>query len=174
MFNQLNRNEKNLAWTAIALCSLYLFSSFVIGPGFNRLNTLREQMFSRAVLLTKYKRVVQYSEQIRNLYGRYSGALKAGGSIQEEVSKFLQEVDQIGQRSGAHIVDMKPLNSSGDLNFSKIRIEIEVDAEQTTLGKFLFELKNSQAMIHVDNIRVSANARGESLKCHFILSRIAT
>jgi len=174
MFNQLNKNEKNLAWIAAALCGAYLLNSFAFSPGLNRLRSLREQVFGRAVLLTKYKKVVQYSEQIRNLYGQYSGALKAGGSIQEEISKFLQEVDQIGQRSGAHIVDMKPLNASPDVNFSKIRIEIEVDAVQPTLGKFLFELKNSQAMIHVDNMRISANARGESLKCHFILSRIAT
>jgi len=172
MFEKLNRREKRLGLFASAFILLLILHFAIVKPFFSRIHALRDAIQSQSILLAKYNRVMHHQDLIQKIYGDYIGRVQGEGTVQEEISKFLQEVDLLCQRSEVRIIDMKPLGAKEDAFFKKVRLEIEVDAQQTSLGKFLFELKTSQAMIQVDHVRITAGVRGEDLKCHFILSRI--
>ncbi len=174
MLKQLKPREKKLAIMAIGLISIIGFYSVLFSPFYSRLKTLREEIYKQSVLLARYQRVLNYRSHIEKIYGEYLGVVKVGGTAQEEISKFLQEIEQLSQKAQVRIVDMKPLSTREGESFNKVKIQIEIDTEQVNLGRLLLEIKNSQAMIHVDSLKVIAGMSGEALKCNLVLSRIVT
>ena len=172
MTSDLNSREKRLAMIAAGLILILVLHFLIFGPLFDQFSSLRRELRGLSVKLVKYQRMLSFEKEIRKVYGEYLGRVKGEGNAQEEVSKFLQEVNQLCEHSSVRITNIKPLGAREGGLFKKLSLEIEVDADQVKLGRLLFELKNSQTMIHVDHLRVSAAARGENLKCDFVLSRI--
>lgn len=174
MLKQLKDREKKLAIMTVSLLGLIGVYFLLLEPYFSRLKGIREEIYKQSILLSRYQKVLSFRQKIEKVYGDYLGVVKVGGTTQEEISKFLQEVEQLSQKAQVHIVDMKPLGMKESESLNKVKLEIEVDADQANLGRLLFEIKNSQAMIHVDSLKVSAGMNGEALKCDLVLSRIVT
>ena len=174
MLKQLKPREKKLAVLVMGLIGLLGFYFILFAPFYSKLKILREEIYKESVLLARYQKVLNYRNNIEKIYGDYLGVVKVGGTAQEEISKFLQEVEQLSQKAQVRIVDMKPLGTREDESLNKVKIQIEIDAEQVNLGKLLLEIKNSQAMIHIDSLKIIAGMSGEALKCDLVLSRIIT
>ncbi|MBI1883655.1 MAG: type II secretion system protein M [Chlamydiae bacterium] len=173
MLENLKAREKKLGMVTGALILVVIIYLWLWTPLSSELSDVRQEIQKEGITLAKFTKILNNRERIEKTYQDYLGIVKVGGAFQEEISKFLQEVEGLCRKSDVHVVDMKPLVGREEENLRKIHLEIEVDAQQLGLGKLLFELKNSQAMIHVDSVKISAGSRSEGLKCHLILSKIA-
>lgn len=171
MLNALKPREKKLLGIVIALLASLTIYFVLFKPLLSQLQTVQAQVLAKSITLTKYQRTLGEKAKIRKIYEQYLGLVGETKSAQEEISKFLKEVDEICSRAGVYIIDMKPLTSLEGEPLTKVRLEIEVTAQQSSLGKLLSELRNSKAYIHVDALRASTGAR-EGLKCYLVLSRL--
>ncbi|MBI1869993.1 MAG: hypothetical protein HYS07_02235 [Chlamydiae bacterium] len=172
MLNKLSIREKKLALFAGLIIVLMALYFMVLDPLFSKLRTLRGEIQKQSLIYAKYVKIFNSKDHIEHTYNQYVGIVKVEGSSQEEISRFLAEIEALSRKSDVRVVDMKPLSTQDNHSIKKVYLEIEFEAQQMGLGKFLFELKNSQAMIHVDSLKVNAGARSEGLKCHLVLSRI--
>ncbi|MDP3981691.1 MAG: type 4a pilus biogenesis protein PilO [Chlamydiota bacterium] len=164
--------EKILALITALFVLIYLSDQLIASFIVPRFEELREKINYETVLLERYQQVIRLDKKIQEDHDRFMSQMHINGTIDEEISRFLQEVDAVCKNAGVRILDMKPASTKTTDQFQKIRIEIQLETQQANIGKLLLLLTRCESIINVDYLRITAGTDSNVLQCEIYLSRL--
>ncbi|MFC1668723.1 type 4a pilus biogenesis protein PilO, partial [Chlamydiota bacterium] len=82
---------------------------------------------------------------------------KSSQSEKEETTLLLQEIDRIAKETSLQVKSIKPRETSSDSFYSKTKIDITSETDMISLIKFLFLLGESNLIITIEKMKISAS-----------------
>ena len=168
----LRKTERLLLAACVVLVALAFLNHFAFVPMVNRMLSLKKEIRKEELSLARNRRIVARQSEIRKRYESRMESVKISASREEEVALFLKEIDGLSRKAKIKIVDLKPREVRVYEHFNKSVVDIEFEANQSSLAVFLFELAESPLGISIEQLTVSAKTERQELSCSTIISRI--
>lgn len=173
IFSNLTKREKNLFYLAMFLIFVWITHNFVIKPIIVKWKELDDKIEEKSLKLEKNIRMIDRKERIEHEYENYASAVKMGGSEEEEMAKFLTEVESLASSSSTHIIEIKPRPSKKIQFYKKYLIDLDAEGDINQLSKFIYDIQNSSQLLKVDKFSLGTKGAGTNLlKCRLLVSKI--
>lgn len=173
IFSNLTKRERNLFYLTMILIFVWVIHSFVIKPIIVKWNQLDDKIEVATLKLEKNIKMIDRKEKIKNEYENYASAVKMTGSEEEEMAKFLTEIESLASSSSTHIIEIKPRPSKKVQFYKKYLIELDAEGDINQLSKFIYDIQNSNQLLKVDKFSLGTKGAGTNLlKCHLLVSKI--
>ena len=169
----LNKSEQALLFLTILTGIFALLYFFCITPWLEKINSLQKQIETRENVLLKHRRFIEMEKNIQDIYQTSIKTAEIEVSREEEIAKFLREIENLSRKSKIRIVDIKPRESKIYDKFNKSIVDIEFEAQQASLAEFLYKLAQSPLGIRIEQLKITARQESKApLLCHTIISRV--
>ena len=173
MINNLKKTERFLLTVVICLISCAIIYHFLAEPTLKRIKSLQKEIVIRERVLLKSRKILLQQDIIKEQYASIIKGVRIAVSKEEEIAKFLKEINKLSQKAKIKIDDIKPRESRVLEQFNKSVVDIEFEAQQTTLAAFLYELAMSPIGIRIEQLRITArHDQKKILTCNAMISRI--
>jgi len=138
-------------------------------------NKLDEKIASDKLKLEKSERLIAKKGSITSDYKKAASAVRMIGSEEEEMAKFLTEIESLANSSSVHINEIKPLPTKQLELYRKFYAELEVEGEMAQISNFMHRIQDSPHLLAIDRLSLgSKQAEGSSLlKCRIVISKVA-
>lgn len=173
IFSNLRRRERNLFYLTAALILFWIIQGFVIGPLAVKWKQLNEKISAGSLKVEKNLKMIEKKERIKRDYENYASAVKMIGSEEEEMAKFLTEIESLASSSSVHIVDIKPRPIKHIQFYKKYLVELDAEGDVNQISKFIYDIQNSNQLLKVDKFSLGIKGAGTALlKCHLLVSKV--
>jgi len=173
IFSNLTKRERNLFYLTVILIFIWFAQRFVFKPIIFKWNELDERIAVNSLKLEKNKRMIDRKERIKQEYDRYASSVKMTGTDEEEMAKFLTEIESLASSSSVRIVDIKPRPIKKVEFYKKYIVELDAEGEIKQVSKFIYDIQNSPQLLKVDKFLLGTKSAGTNLlKCHILVSKI--
>lgn len=173
IFSNLTKREKKLFYLTMFLIFVWITYNFVIKPIIVKWKELDDKIEEKSRELEKNIRMIDRKERIEHEYKNYASAVKMGGSEEEEMAKFLTEIESLASSSSVHIIEIKPRPSKKIQFYKKYLIELDAEGNINQLSKFIYDIQNSSQLLKVDKFSLGTKGAGTNLlKCRLLVSKI--
>jgi len=160
---KLSTKEKIGLGLGIALAFSALFDRVVIGPLNAKIHYLNQEIRLAELDLCKDLRNLDEKESITKEFQNYAKYVKQMGSDEEEMARFLREVENIAHKSSVNLLDVKPqMPQSKDLQ-KQFTVEIEAEGDMSAIIMFLHQLNTSDLLLRSEKIVLKLIQKDKSL-----------
>jgi hypothetical protein len=91
----------------------------------------------------------------------------------EEFTVFLKEVDTLAKSSGVYVVDLKPTGTKDAGETKKYLINLNIEADMSTLVKFMYAIEDSNKLMTVEKYQISPKSKDSpTAKCSMLISKL--
>ncbi len=157
----LSSREKRIALATVIVVGSALLYKFLVQPIAHRWFHSGRITTEEKGNLLRLRYALEIQEDVEKNYQTYKKAILAQGSDEEELARFLREIENISKPLDVGIVSMKPLPIMDKGLYKRYTIQVEAEADILNLGRFLYEIKTSPFLIKVRRIQI--NAKGEEI-----------
>jgi ribosomal protein S10 len=173
IFSNLSQREKRLFYlTAGLIASLFIYR-FVINPIVVNWMGLDKRIGAGGLKLEKSQKILNLKGRIQRDYERYASSVKMSGSEEEEMAKFLTEIESLARSSSVHISGIKPLPIKKVDFYKKYVVELEAEGDIKQVSKFIYDIQNSQQLLKIDKFSLGTKGAGTNLlKCNILVSKV--
>ena len=174
MFN-LSKREKMLFYFTLIAIAVWIGHAFLIKPMLTKWKKLDEKFASDKLKLEKSERLIAKKSSIAGDYKKAASAVRMTGSEEEEMGKFLTEIESLANSSSVHINEIKPLPTKQLELYRKFYADLEVEGEMVQISDFMQRVQNSPHLLAIDRLSLgSKQAEGSILlKCRIVISKVA-
>lgn len=173
IFSNLSNREKRLFYFTITLILIWIVQRFAIKPIFVKWKEIDEKIAVSSLKLEKNTKIISRKERIKREYENYASSVKMEGTEEEEMAKFLTEIESLASKSSVRITDIKPRPIKRVQIFKKYIVELEAEGDISQLSKFIYDIQNSSQLLKVDKFSLGTKGAGTNLlKCHLLVSKI--
>ncbi len=173
IFSNVSKREKNLFFLTVFLIIIWVMYVFVIVPIRVRWKDLNEKIELAGLKLEKNQMMIDRKETIRSEHERYVLPVKMVSSEEEEMAKFLTEIESLVNSSSVYIIDVKPRPIKKIKFYKKYIVELNTEGDISQISKFIYDIQNSTQLLKIDAFSLGIKGAGtNSLKCHILVSKI--
>lgn len=173
IFSNLSKREKRLFYLTIAIILFWMAQGFVIKPIIIKWKEIDEKISMSVLKLEKNNKIISRQERIKREYENYASNVKMAGSDEEEMAKFLTEIESLARSASVRIVDIKPRPIKKVQLFKKYIVELVAEGDIAQVSKFIYDIQNSPQLLKVDKFSLGTKGAGTNLlKCHILISKI--
>lgn len=172
IFNQLSSRERKLFWFTLGVILIY-FILIWLKPTWDFIHELNNQILYKQIQLLKSRRIITQKETILKEYNKFSNILESKNSLDEEMAYTLRELETLAEKTGLHLIDIKP-QPIREVTFYKIlTIVIEGEGNINNLTKFIYGLSSSTKFLKVKSLRLKSNPKEKGiLEVQLVINRI--
>ncbi len=173
IFSSLSKRERKITvTTAIIVGACAIFNLFIY-PTIIRWQRLGEEITKLNVDLYKMERNLQLRDRIESEYRKYERQILTTGSNEEEIANLLREVETLSRHIGLYMRSIRPFPIQDEGFYRKYTVQVEVEGEMRTIGKFLYSLQNSPQLLKVERLQINARTATEMLRTNLLISRVS-
>ena len=167
---KLNRRE-------LTLLSLYLFMVMAIGIYFffgqiisPRYKLLDEQISSKEESLLKVSKILNSKAIVDREYNAFQQKFSPKEIKQTVSTEILQDIEGKASDAGLYVINLKPLTVKQEGLYGEFDFKLETEGDLKKLGKFLYDLDDSEYIFGIKYTQINAQNRGGPLKVQLFLS----
>lgn len=173
ILSSLSRREKRLLYLTIIVLGVWISHKFIVNPLIVRWKELGEKIEERGLKLEKSRKILHLKEKIQGEYENYASSVKMQGSEEEEMAKFLTEIESIARSSSVHISDIKPRPVKNADFHERYLVELEAEGDISQISRFIYEIQSSPQLLKIDKYSIGTKGAGTNLlRCRVIVSKI--
>lgn len=173
IFSNVTKRERNLCYLTIFLIIIWIAYGFVIRPIRVKWKELNEKIELTGLKLEKNQMMIDRKEAIQREYERYALPVRMTSSEEEEMAKFLTEIESLANSSSVYIIDIKPRPIKKIKFYKKYIVELNAEGDITQISKFIYDIQNSHQLLKIDAFSLGIKGVGTNfLKCHILVSKI--
>lgn len=169
----LNKREKALFYLALILILLGIGQRVIFSPIRAKWKQLDEKVSENLSRLKKSESILAKSAAVEEEYKKNISAVKATGSEEEEMTKFLSEIESLASPSSIHLIEIKPLPVKKTEPYKTYYVELEAEGGISQISKFMYDIENSPNLLTVDKFSLGAKESGTNLlKFHLVVTKL--
>ncbi|MFH1963635.1 MAG: type II secretion system protein GspM [bacterium] len=107
-FKQLTKRERILSYLAVLVLSSFFAYTYVIEPVREYLQNLNQQIMIKELRAKKNLKILAKKERVLKEYEKVAERWKGKGSLEEEMTDTLKEIESQARETGLNIIDIKP------------------------------------------------------------------
>lgn len=173
IFSNLSQREKKLFYLTIGLITVLFIYRFIIRPVVVTWKDLNERISVSNLKFEKSQKILSLKGRIQRDYERYASSVKMSGSEEEEMAKFLTEIESLARSSSVHISGIKPLPIKKVDFYKKYVVELEAEGDIKQVSKFIYDIQNSPQLLKIDKYSLGTKGAGTNLlKCNILVSKV--
>ncbi len=173
IISNLSKREKRLFYLTIFLVLIWIAQGFVIKPVVVKWKELDEKIEISSQKLKKNLKMINRKGRIQADHENYASAVKMVGAEEEEMAKFLTEIEFLASSAAVHIIDIKPRPTQKAQFYKKYLVELDAEGDINQISKFIYEIQNSNQLLKIDKFSLATKgAETNILKCHILVSKI--
>lgn len=170
---QLSRRERILAFVTVFVIILAGLINFVILPLGNKWQRMNAQILALHTKLNRYLRILAQQKIIEARYSQYADYLKLKVSDEEVQAQVLQEVENLGRKSGVSLTNIIPSTLEDRDFYRQFQVRIELEADILSLCRFLYEIQKSKQLLGISRLSIATKGgAGELLRCLLQLDKV--
>lgn len=173
IFSNLSQREKRLFYLTIGLIAALFIYRFVIRPVVVTWKGLDEKISVTNLKFEKSQKMLSLKGRIQRDYEKYASSVKMAASEEEEMAKFLTEIESLARSSSVHISGIKPLPIKKVDFYKKYIVELEAEGDINQVSKFIYDIQNSPQLLRIDKFSLGTKGAGTNLlKCNILISKV--
>lgn len=173
IFPNVSKREKRLFYLTIGLIFFSLLYSLVVKPLITNWQQLEKKIETSALKVEKNLRMLERKTIIQDEYNKYVSAVKMAGSVEEEMTKFLTEIESLASSSSVRIIGIKPHPVKEVGFYKKFFVELDAEGDINQISKFIYDMQNSTQLLKIDKLSIGTKGAGTNLlKCSILVSKI--
>lgn len=173
ILSSLSRREKRLLYLTITVLAVWILHGFVLNPLITGWKELEDKIEEKSLKLDKSRKILNFKEKIQGEYENYASSVRMQGSEEEEMAKFLTEIESIARASSVHISDIKPRPVKNAGFYETYLVELEAEGDINQISKFIYDIQVSPQLLKIDKYSIGTKGAGTNLlKCRVIVSKI--
>ncbi len=173
IFPKLSQREKRLFYLTISLIAILFIYRFIIKAVVVNWKDLNEKISVSSLKLEKSRKILNLKNRIQRDYEKYASSVKMAGSEEEEMAKFLTEIESLARFSSVHISGIKPLPIKKVDFYKKYVVELEAEGDIKQVSKFIYDIQNSPQLLKIDKFSLRTKGAGTNLlKCNILVSKV--
>ena len=132
----LSGRESRLFFLTLAVVVAWSAEAFILKPVAAKWKRLDDQIAADSLKLEKSERLIRRRGSITNDYDKAAASLKMAGSAEEEMAKFLTDIESLANTTGVHINEIKPLPTKKFNLYRKFYADLELEGVNVINGAF--------------------------------------
>ncbi|MFH1856006.1 MAG: hypothetical protein ABH836_02100 [Candidatus Omnitrophota bacterium] len=160
LFSRLSKREKIFLYAVTVFVGAALLDKAVIMPIGQKFNQLKEDILIDEKILAKNVRILEQEEIVLREHKQFEDFSKPVGSDEEEMAKFLNNIEKFARDSSVYLVDIKPRPIVQIEFYKKYIMEIDSEAEMKGLINFLYKIENSEGLIKIEKAQFNLKKTG--------------
>ena len=170
----LSMRERKLFYITVIAIILWTCQALVIKPLSIKWRQLDDKLAADRLKLEKGERLIAKKNSITDDYGKLASTAKMAGSAEEEMAVFLTEIESLGNTTGVHINEIKPLPMKQFELYRKFYADLELEGEISQISDFMRNIQDSPHMLVIDKLSLGSKQAGtSSLKCRVTISKLS-
>lgn len=173
-WSQRSAREKLIFFCCLLVGAVFLTSQGVVRPYEALLDSRQAEIQAKEIRLAKYERWAALSAA-RSNFGDSLEHVRATGGQEEEMSRFLKTVESMARESSIRVTDLKPLPVEQKDSYQEYQVDVQTEASQESLARFLYRLQTSPLFLSVPRFSLASTrgAAGDSrLRMSLTIARI--
>lgn len=171
--SRLGKKERYIAYIAVFIAGAVIFDKLVLGPILKRLKDLNITISRKEKELNNALQIIAQKENINSTYQEYSKDIMQKLSDQKETAQLLSEIEKIAKKTGVSLIGMKPSQVKENKFHNEYIVQIEAEADVSSLVDFLYKLERTSKLIRVGEFRLAAKQKsGNTLKMDMVVKSI--
>lgn len=173
IFSHFTKRERNLFYFVIILILIWISHVFVIKPVVIKWKEINNKIETNSLKLERNQKMIVRREKIQRDYNSHASSVRMAGSEEEEMAKFLTEIESLARSSSVYISDIKPRPVKKVNFYKKYFVELDAEGDINQVSKFIYDIQNSPQLLKIDKFALGTKGAGTNLlKCHLLVSKI--
>jgi len=173
-FLNLSKREGALFYLTLAVIVLWAGQAFLLKPVSTKWKRLDEEIAADRLKLEKSERLIGKGSSITSDYETAAADAKMAGSAEEEMAKFLTEIEALANATGIHINEIKPLPTKKFGLYRKFYADLELEGGMAQISGFMRKMQDSPHLLAIDKLSLSSKEAGSNLlRCGMVISKMA-
>jgi len=169
----MTKREKMLFYITVSVVAIWAGQKYVVQPILDSKAVFGNKYASSIAKLEKYQKLVDGENIIKDKFSKIASNVGVSGSIDEEIAKFLTEIESIAGLSGVAIYEIKPASEDETDIYIKLQSDMEIEGDISEILDFMRKIKNSASLMAAEKLTLSAKQSGSSLiKCRILVSKV--
>lgn len=174
-FLNLSRRESRLFYLTLAVIIVWAGQALLIKPFLEKWKRLDEEIAADRLKLERSERLIMRKESINSDYQKAAASIRMSGTAEEEMARFLTEIESLANSTGVHINEIKPLPTKQLGLYKKFYADLELEGEMVQISRFMRSVQSSPNLLAIYKLSLSSKQAGSKLLlCRVVISKIAT
>ena len=174
ILSNMSKREKIILYCALTFISFTLADRLIISPIVHKVQILNKEIKEAESDIKKDLRILAHKDRILADSKKYSKLLSSLISGDEEMTLILKEVENLANKSGIYLVDMKPGGQSDETS-NKYIVNLNCEAEMEQLMEFMYIVEDSEKLLTIEKYQISPkSADSSAARCKMMISKIVT
>lgn len=160
ILSKLSQREKIFLYAVIIFVSCAFLDKVVILPVAGKFGHLNEEISIQEKLLAKNVRNLLQKDIVTIEHKQFENYSRPVGSDEEEMAKFLNNVEKYARESAVYLADIKPRPAMEIDVYKKYIVEVESEGEMKGLLGFLYKIEHSDGLLNIERLQLSPKKAG--------------
>lgn len=157
----ISKREKRILILTAAIIVFKLCYELALTPFIQKITSMNNEIAQLQNKLTKSKRLLFRKDEIEKRFSALATGLKSDESLsnEQQITRILVELEQLGNKAGIHINDIKPQPFKRNDYYSEIIIELRLEAGLKELTNFLYRIQQSGELLTVEKLEIGIQSQ---------------
>ncbi len=158
----MNKREKTILPLAVGIAGLYLLDTLAVGPWLEKWDKVNAEIRTKRTELADAQRLLMREAEIRERWDKLKGQLGRDGHA-KTTEDLLVHMNELERRADVAL-NTDSTREVPNGNFVELSLQMSLRASIEELRDLLVELYNSEELLRVRGLSVSANPGDRSRK----------
>ena len=170
---RLSKKEKILFYGAAIFIFLVLLDKAVITPSVSKMKSQDDEIREKKLIIKKDIRILALKNRIEEEHKKYEGYFSKIGSLEEERTSMLKEIENLASENAVYLVYVRPGEMRTEGPFKNLLVNLNCEGEMPQVVSFLYSIENSTKLLTIEKYVISPKAEGSSIaQCRITVSKI--
>ena len=173
IFINLNKREKIILTITVIVIGFGLLEKNIFSPIRKKMSAsmIRQKMVEKK--LEKFLSMAVQDGIVKSLYEKYAQSIMQKGSNEEEMGRFLSEIEKLGDKCLISIKNVKPEKIIDENDFNKYLVKLGIESRMNDFADFIYQLESFPRMFRVEEFTISPkNKNSFIMKISLTISEI--
>ena len=165
----LSKREQLILYLTVGIIAFSVIFNFFLSPILTRDDNLNKEINATRNKLKKYLRLLSQKEEIKRKYGAF---LSSGPSSEkEDALSALSELESLANKSGIHIIDIRPDSASGSSGYKETVIDLRAEGNMEGFLRFIYDIEHSLSSLSIRKLQLNSKPNLQTLEGIFTISQ---
>ena len=160
---RLSGREKTVFSAAILIVSLTALDRLVVFPIFSKMDELTAEIGEKESGIKKCLHILAHKDRILAAGIKYKTFIKSARSVEEEMTTFLKEIENLASQNSIYLVDMKPGGVEEKAETKKYVPNLNCESQLEQLVEFMYSIERSDKLLTIERYKINPKSKESSV-----------
>ena len=173
LLERLSKKEKILFYCACIFIFLLLLDKALVEPSLFKIKAQDKEISDKKLIIKKDLRMLKLKDVIEQESQKYNGYFSKSGSLEEEKTLILKEIENLANDNGVYLIYVRPGDIITEGPFKNFIVSLSCEAEMPEVLSFLYSIESSSKLLTIDKYVITPKTEGSSIaQCRITISKI--